>query len=205
QRTPISIYWAFQPGPQLTADISSGTLASTTTVAPTLPVTTGVGVNCSVTKTCFGINIAGGVSTECQNFGSCDVFVSYRPVNDTIEFELQHIGSLNYMAVGISKDNQMGEDDVFYCQRSTANSAILNVSDSENPNARNPNVRDPDQSGINMLSYSISGNVLYCRFTRTMTPPDPNTGYELGQNNTFILLLAAGTATGDSGQITQHS
>jgi hypothetical protein len=68
---------------------------------------------CAVTKGCFGSE------ANCITDGTCKLMFSYQSLSGTKSFQMmlhgKEIGANEYISVGISSDDLMGSDIVFFC------------------------------------------------------------------------------------------
>ena len=104
---------------------------------------------CFETKSCFGNK------PDCVDKGDCQMFTSYSydPTSKIYKFSLylNDVQVDKYVALGFSKDDQMGEDLVFYCQ-SNANQAV-----GVSYNNGKSNVKDV--SGLEFASQNVTKQI----------------------------------------------
>ncbi|KAH3870769.1 hypothetical protein DPMN_033959 [Dreissena polymorpha] len=141
--------------------------------------------------------------------GNCDFMLTWKETGDDILFSLTCKRPQNaYCAIGLSKDNKMGDDSVFEC---VANGDQVIVSLSYNDGRSNSRLEQP-QFGLTDVTTSSKDGVISCTFKRKKVAPSntgrkkraaegPTTFFNL--NEDFTLFYAYGSAS--SGFLMKHS
>ncbi|WAR02266.1 FRRS1-like protein [Mya arenaria] len=202
-----------KPATQAPTTKEPATHATTTQKAATHAPTTATMVpinrdpNCDVTLNCFPS------STECST--NCDYLVTWRNVSDTeVEFSLKRkTTDTNYfIAIGFSKDRQMGDDSVVQC---VSTDCVVGVRSSYNGAYKSNDLLDEKTFGVSLVSGSYSGGVLSCTFNRTNDADLLSVGSGrrrraatyassfFNLNKEYFLLVAHGEA--NKGYIRPHS
>ncbi|CAG7837806.1 unnamed protein product [Allacma fusca] len=154
----------------------------------------GVYEGCGNTKGCFGLGVSGCVGSR-----SCEMVVTYQITGNSANLQLagRQIGdSSSYVAVGLSRDNIMGEDHVFGCRLDRGSVVVSEYYNRPNRDGNDGVVRR-DAEIISNPTGTAEDGYLLCSFTvdKTYTVPIENSNsvdYDLG-NEAFFLLLARGT------------
>ncbi|EYB91770.1 hypothetical protein Y032_0202g1780 [Ancylostoma ceylanicum] len=153
---------------------------------------------CGTKKGCF-------VSSESNGMA-----VSYEVLSpESIRFELTMkttATSSLYLAVGFSKDDKMGLDNVIECSALTGQP--LSMKFSYNPalkNARIPGEETIRPQYFQNETATISDGMMYCAATVNVSGWGPSNGqvFTYKENQRYFLLLAAGSAI--TSGLTQHS
>ncbi|GBL81212.1 Putative ferric-chelate reductase 1 [Araneus ventricosus] len=137
---------------------------------------------CSISKGCFGI------PSGCINREDCEVLVSYAKSRDGISFQMHGILEDNtYMAMGLSRDNKMGDDGVIECVRRESKISARrswNVGNGKSNNLLNE-LQDGDYE-----SEFVNG-MSTCSFTLSYMTEINGRAFNLA-NDTHYTLLAKG-------------
>ncbi|XP_052265958.1 uncharacterized protein LOC127868334 isoform X2 [Dreissena polymorpha] len=141
--------------------------------------------------------------------GNCDFMLTWKETGDDILFSLACKRPQNaYCAIGLSKDENMGDDSVFEC---VANGDQVTVSSSYNKGRSNSRLEQP-QFGLTGVTTSSKDGVITCTFKRKKVAPSTNrrkrraaerstTFFDL--NDDFTLFYAYGSAS--EGFLMKHS
>lgn len=174
-------------------------VAPTTTTVPTVPTkpprresvrTDPIYEGCGSKKICFGSSAGCIDSKDCVAVVSCLV-----QGDEKFLFDMQARKS-TYVAVGLSRDNKMGEDSVVECVNDGKGPNPVNAYMSWNFGKNNRRLKPQEQEGIQLKNSSfVNGNV-YCRFERDTVTTVEGEVFNLATDQ-YNLLIAAGTsATG---------
>lgn len=119
---------------------------------------------CGVTKGCF---------SDCRSFDGCTYIISWaqKPtgVDFTIKGELMSSGA-QYVALGLSSDDDMGEDSVTEC---VMNSGTFTVENSYNPDDDSNEMTTNPSLGLSSITGAYTNGILECSFNRENTTSDP--------------------------------
>ena len=119
---------------------------------------------CGVTKGCF---------SDCRSFDGCTYIISWaqKPtgVDFTIKGELMSSGA-QYVAFGLSSDDEMGEDSVTAC---VMNSGTFTVENSYNPDDDSNEMTTNPSLGLSSITTAYTNGILECSFNRENTTSDP--------------------------------
>ncbi|XP_069683115.1 putative ferric-chelate reductase 1 homolog [Periplaneta americana] len=172
-------------------------IAPTTTTVPTVPTrpqrrdsvrVDPIYEGCGSEKTCFGS------SAGCIESRDCVAVVSCLVQGDKFVFDMQAQRS-TYVAVGLSRDNKMGEDSVVECVNDGRGPNRVNAYMSWN--AGKSNRRLKIQDGIDLKNSSFVDGKVYCRFMRDRVTTVEGEEFNLATDQ-FNLLIAAGMSASDS-------
>ena len=160
--------------------------------------------NCYEDKGCFGIPY------NCEKQRNCDMIITYTKVKqarqegkEKYKFEIGGKMSQGYTAVGLSLDNQMGDDSVMACVQSPTNQS-LSVQMYWNTASPYNSIRlAQPQLGLSDISLASEDGMYTCTFLReavtNITIPGEDTTSIFDLDNTkYYLLLASGPV--DSGK-----
>ncbi|XP_025109625.1 putative ferric-chelate reductase 1 homolog [Pomacea canaliculata] len=165
------------------------TTQSTQTIQSTQSnqVTIATDPDCGKTKGCF---------SDCIG-GSCTYLVTWIPSADFVTITLEaFVGSGNrYVALGLSKDLNMGDDSVIECVN---DGVVVSVHNSYNDGRNNKRL---SQEGLNLTSGSYKNQILRCEFTRLKAEGLDGNRFTL-VNRSYTLFLAKGPSY--SGGISRH-
>ncbi|XP_045174249.2 uncharacterized protein LOC123535601 [Mercenaria mercenaria] len=108
-----------------------------------------------------------GCYHDCGSSDSCGFLLTWMENGDDIDFTLTCKRGSNsvYCAIGLSKDNKMGDDSVFECVHSGGTASVfLSYND-----GRSNNRLDQDKFGLSSISASYEDGILTCAFSRKRT------------------------------------
>jgi len=156
---------------------------------------------CAVTKGCFGSE------TNCITDGTCKLMFSYQYLSGTKSFQMmlhgREIGANEYISVGISSDDLMGSDLVFFCSNGATG---INV-------AWNKGKDNIDGvTGVTVADAKVKtfDSVTNCIFTvdETLKPILPTSSGDSGQKfdlaaSKYYILMATGPIS--DGILSYHS
>jgi len=188
---------------------------TTTTSAPTTTTTAVKPANdSSIYGGCYDIKGCFGTPAGCVEKRNCNFLASYARISDDyFQFEIgQAVGDStnSYAALGLSFDDEMGEDSVMAC--TLAAGSQVNIAmywNVDTPSYNSIPLEDP-HFGLTEEVGSVEDGLLKCSFKRqAMTRvPEPGTNrsqlFDLRAEK-FYLLLAAGKLDTGSGLLTKHT
>ena len=139
-----------------------------TTVSPTHP-TNNLMVGCGVEKKCISLSLNESRCASCnESLDQCDVLATWQSdvSRGLAYFELYTaVRNMDYVALGVSRNEVMGGSDVFACQLDTSGNVVLK--DTWNTvGETSVNLLDPTQEGIEMIDWSYRDGGIYCKFSR---------------------------------------
>ena len=142
-----------------------------TTISSTDPLDNFI-VGCGVEKKCISLSLNKSRCANCnQSVANCDVLAAWKSdvSKGLAYFELYTaIPNMDYVALGVSRNEVMGGSDVFACQLNISGDIVLK--DTWNTVGENSvNLLDPTQEGIEMIDWSYKNGGIYCKFTRDAT------------------------------------
>ncbi|XP_066596547.1 putative ferric-chelate reductase 1 homolog isoform X2 [Prorops nasuta] len=137
---------------------------------------------CGTTKTCFG------VPEECWQTKNCNALVTVLVRGERFLFEMLGRGA-KYIAVGLSRDQSMGNDSVVEC---TNEGGQIGLHMSWNNGKSNTRIPTPSDS-IQLESSAIRDDVITCSFWRAKTTVVQGQRFDLA-NTQYYLLLASGSS-----------
>ncbi|KAH3870752.1 putative ferric-chelate reductase 1 isoform X2 [Dreissena polymorpha] len=196
-------YWVKQQSSTLTYLAGAGTLcntAATTTASGYTEGTITRPTDCGKVISCFHDGCKGG---------NCEFMLTWKETGDDILFSLACKRPQNaYCAIGLSKDEKMGDDSVFEC---VSNGGQVDVYLSYNSGRTNSRLDQP-KFGLSDVTTSSKDGVITCNFKRKKVAPsntgrrkraasDASTFFDL--NSDFTLFYAIGSAS--SGILIKHS
>ena len=160
---------------------------------------------CYQTKGCFG------QPDDCVQKRNCDMIITYtkeisvsREKGERFKFEVGGAIGPNYIALGLSSDNQMGEDSVMACVHEAGRSPDIKMYWNVGHSTSLP-LPDPHQ-GLSDISGTAEEDFFSCTFYRdtltNITVPGGNktTTFDL-EHSEYYLLLAKGPT---SNNVIQH-
>ncbi|CAL8292109.1 unnamed protein product [Lota lota] len=175
------VFWVQIPGPVLTV---TGVLTAPTPEAGLPAAVSFSSESCGQTKSCFREPAACRPETQRDCF-----FLSFRPDatgGSSVLFELSGPAE-GYVALALSLDTWMGNDDVYLCVRDEdrvhINAAF--VSGRTHPELA------PEEA-LRDKAWSVSNGVIQCRFRRDVFIPQMDKRFDLNQS--YFLFLAHGSA-----------
>ena len=160
---------------------------------------------CFNTTGCFGVQFKHD-SCDCVSERKCDMIVTYKNnSNGDVAFSiLGNVSSNQYLAVGISNDNKMGDDSVVMCYHSGSTSGVA-MSWNKGRSGSFPLVNPHFGLINNTVRSSYENGILSCSFTRLHITNIP-TGRMTKLFNLsleYYLLLAYGDVT-NSQEFEEH-
>ncbi|VDM37272.1 unnamed protein product [Toxocara canis] len=156
---------------------------------------------CGIKKGCLFIPIS------CQHHNICRDIFSFAPASDgwvTMEiFNTASDPSSNYVAIGFSKDNLMGEEPVTHCGFNEGNIGEVHLSynDGKSNVPLKENEQAKEEKTIELIEARREDGKMYCKFRQRIAGDHehlPNL------NDTYSILLAHGVAK-DPKRISVHS
>ncbi|XP_077981575.1 putative ferric-chelate reductase 1 [Glandiceps talaboti] len=150
---------------------------------------------CGTTKGCF-MKPAG-----CSDVGDCDILITWKQ-NGNTSVTLEFLGQLEdndaFVAVGFSKDQAMGDDDVWAC---LYYGDTVHVEHSYNPSRFNA-LLTLETGTVTDVASEYAGSAIQCRFTRPLSGSDEyeqeTVTYDLTDEH--FLLVARGPPRQVNGQ-----
>ncbi|KAF2879335.1 hypothetical protein ILUMI_26846 [Ignelater luminosus] len=140
---------------------------------------------CAIKKLCFG------VPDKCVSSQDCKAVVAVIVSGDRYEFEMKATGSPAWVGVGLSEDNQMGDDSVLECAKE-GNSVKPYLSwTTPRQNLGVFRITNP-QFGIQLLNATSADGTLYCKVLRNTKTTVNNKEFDLVKSQ-YHILIAAGT------------
>ncbi|XP_014245063.1 putative ferric-chelate reductase 1 homolog [Cimex lectularius] len=137
---------------------------------------------CDVEKNCFGF------PDGCVALNNCKMVSSIVAKGTSYIFKLKSkVGT--YIALGLSRDNKMGEDSVMECVHEQGDNVQVYMS--WNKPGEKANTRDQvDQSGVQVVTTKYDNGEIYCEFTRDVVTVVQQNTYDLAKDNYNILLVS---------------
>lgn len=160
---------------------------------------------CGKTKGCFF------GPDNCNSEVTCKYLLTFREIaGNKIQFEMsgrtEYTARSSYIAVGFSKDKEMGDDSVIACVRDI-NTGEINIYASYNEIYRN-NVRfdlEAEEAGVDLQDTSYDNRIIKCRFTRDIKVRANVRGQEkwykdriFDLDKQYYIFMANGPATANS-------
>jgi len=145
---------------------------------------------CGVDSSCMAMR------SDCApSDGDCG-FVQWQLDNDQIAVTLHFTGDEAWVGVGFSRDREMGQDDIYYCQRRTGRVGMISAYSvgMSRPIELGSDVVD---SGIGQVRTYQNGNEFVCSFRRPISVTKDNLEYDLASGEWHI-LLSTGSVNADS-------
>merc|ERR1719450_458934 len=143
---------------------------------------------CGQTKTCFG------VPQNCISEKKCTLVASWRKSNSKYDWELySKSGTGNYVAMGLSDDNKMGDDFVMSCGN-------VNKAEFYWNNGKQPQPLTPTE-GVVRYQLTKENGALLCKITTEEVLKAGSRTADLSEDKT--LLLAGGSYSG--GNLNHHT
>ncbi|XP_045175515.2 putative ferric-chelate reductase 1 isoform X3 [Mercenaria mercenaria] len=152
-----------------------------------------------------------GCYHDCDSSDSCGFLLTWMQNGDDIDFTLTCKQGSNsvYCAIGLSKDNKMGDDSVFEC---VSSDGTVSVFVSYNDGRNNYRLK-MEKFGVSKITAVHQDGILKCTFSRKKTfdlasagrkkrAVDATTSTFFDMNDDFNLLYAYGTAIG--GNLNKH-
>ena len=144
---------------------------------------------CGTSKICVGL------PEGCEQDQTCRLVTAIQQRSqDLVTFEVQGVGE-QYIAVGLSFDNKMGDDNVVACTEDTVQAFLTKVY--SNGTRRALALSEP-QLGIHNPVTSMNGDTIYCSFDRdailtVQNPQDSGEQFDYNLNTeSYNVLVAMG-------------
>uniref|UniRef100_A0A915B434 Ferric-chelate reductase 1 n=1 Tax=Parascaris univalens TaxID=6257 RepID=A0A915B434_PARUN len=144
---------------------------------------------------------------SCQHHNICREIFSFAPENDawvTMEiFSVVSDPSSNYIAVGFSKDDLMGEEPVTHCAFNDADIAEVHLSynDGKSNTPLNKTEQVKEEKNVELIEASRNNGKIYCKFRQRIVGDGERFA---NLNDTYSILLAHGI-TKDPKTLAVHS
>ncbi|CBY14332.1 unnamed protein product [Oikopleura dioica] len=101
----------------------------------------------------------------------------------------------SYVAIGFSRDDKMGQDDIYFCQKNEQNQVAI-VSAYSTGMSKPVNI--DQESRLQDIGIGSDGNTFFCEFDRPKSLQKNGLNYDLGDGNWFV-LIATGPVSGTQG------
>ena len=126
-------------------------------------------MGCGLEKECISLSLNESRCASCNHsIEQCDVLATWKSdvSKGLAYFELYTaVQHMDYVALGVSRNEVMGGSDVFACQLDVSGNVVLK--DTWNTVGENSvNLLDPTQEGIQMIDWSYKNGGIYCKFSR---------------------------------------
>lgn len=188
----VATFWVDERSPV----IYDFRLNPTTTLPPTTPrsYSTDITEGCGKTKGCYRN------PPSCSE-AACDIVVTWKRLNDrAVEFEMS-ADTDGWVALGLSDDKFMGDDDVMECMWNKS-AVLVRVSRNDGKDTVKPSARA--QTQLSRIDWSHSKGRIGCQFVRTLpfrARSDRNSDNNaLSKFADHYLLLAKGSVAEDGGK-----
>ncbi|XP_046809531.1 putative ferric-chelate reductase 1 homolog isoform X1 [Lucilia cuprina] len=148
---------------------------------------------CGTSKNCFG-NKDGCVDSK-----TCDFVAAVKVRGGIYEFELKSkAANAAYVALGLSEDNQMGDDLVIECIPQNGKVSMYSSLTSGKAAGYGVSRLGVPQNTARLVESSVVNGVIYCKVERDPVTKVGNRIFDL-ENNKYYLLLAAGSGLKENG------
>ncbi|XP_039277082.1 putative ferric-chelate reductase 1 homolog isoform X1 [Nilaparvata lugens] len=144
---------------------------------------------CGRTKNCFGI------PAGCIEVKNCTAVVSVVPSGNKYQFDMLAKRS-EYVAVGLSDDEKMGDDNVIECLHDPGRSAVQAYRSWNLPTKKNR--REEEHNGFSLQDGYYADGYIYCRFTHDPQFMMHDIKFDLDRSP-YYLLLASGSKVEPNG------
>uniref|UniRef100_A0A915KXS5 DOMON domain-containing protein n=1 Tax=Romanomermis culicivorax TaxID=13658 RepID=A0A915KXS5_ROMCU len=159
---------------------------------------------------------------NCDPQTNCIYFLSYapNPADKTVTWELLgDVGGSNqkYIALGLSKDQSMGDDALIYCAMGSNVAPIVGLAGNPVGHSSTVAVNDPlltvkkqlhfclqVNSNVQLTGGGLTGTKLWCRVVQKITPT-VNSSYVWNLNGGYYFLMASGKFDSKSSKFGIHA
>jgi len=157
--------------------------------------------SCGKQKGCYRNPAGCGDANE----PACEMFVSWKDAGDWINFELSGL-SEGWIAVGLSHDKKMGDDDVVECVHvEDENRVVVRKSYNGDGNKMNTVLDPPTLALVNLESYKGNG-MIKCRFSRKKLGDSDGRDYVFDLSGSiYHVLMAKGRVMDNMGEKEMHN
>lgn len=138
------------------------------------------------------------METDCEpGTSNCGLLQWRTLVSGEIEITL-HFWSDDdsWVGVGFSRDTEMGQDDIYYCQKRSGRISVLSAYSIGM--SRPIEVQNDGEVITDSVETWTSGNQYSCTFRRIMSVTKNDIEYDLSDGNWFILLSTGGVASSET-------
>lgn len=105
---------------------------------------------------------------------------------DSVAVKLHYTSaSPSYVAIGFSRDDKMGQDDIFFCQKNEQNQVAI-VSSYSTGMTKPVNINQ--ESRLTNVGIGSDGNTFFCEFDRPKSLSKNDITYDLADGNWFVLI-----------------
>lgn len=136
---------------------------------------------CGKTKGCYR-------EPENCDGDACDALITWKNNGNNIDFEMS--GKLDYIALGFSKDMQMGDDSIHGCVKQTG--ASPNIVTYYSTGRSSPGIEN--FNGISSVNNEMEGSVIRCRFAREKAGNGDKV-FDISSGKEYNLLVARGSVS----------
>ncbi|XP_070562935.1 putative ferric-chelate reductase 1 [Ptychodera flava] len=160
---------------------------------------------CGTSKGCYQM------PANCKDADDCDIMVTWKPVSGSNSFTFEILGKValpkvSSVAIGFSKDEYMGDDDVWSCSYVGGD---LYVAHSYNEGKHNNPVAAPTGPDVTDEVTSFYNSVVQCRFTLPKTILIGEEGadqkeFDLDEDYYLLIPLTGAIKMGDVVRVTKH-